>query len=108
MKEKYQNVINRIEEYEEIKKIMEDQKEIEESLERELIEDIDFLIQERSTKYSMPSLDELNQRYRGLLVRAQAHFEIQQNQAALKDSWKILRVMHDHRKVSHLLTLLRE
>ena len=75
---------------------------------KKLIEDIDFLIQERSTKYSMPSLDELNQRYRGLLVRAQAHFEIQQNQAALKDSWKILRVMHDHRKVSHLLTLLRE
>ena len=75
---------------------------------KKLIEDIDFLIQERSTSYRMSSLDELNQRYRGLLVRAQAHFEIQQNQAALKDSWKILRVMHDHRKVSHLLTLLRE
>ena len=75
---------------------------------KKLIEDIDFLIQERSTSYRMSSLDELNQRYRGLLVRAQAYFEIQQNQAALKDSWKILRVMHDHRKVSHLLTLLRE
>jgi len=75
---------------------------------KKLIEDIDFLIQERSTSYRMSSLDELNQRYRGLLVRAQAHFEIQQNQAALKDSWKILRVMHGHRKVSHLLTLLRE
>tara|TARA_Y100000590_G_scaffold8765_1_gene10901 strand:+ start:1415 stop:1864 length:450 start_codon:yes stop_codon:yes gene_type:complete len=75
---------------------------------KKLIEDIDFLIQERSTSYRMSSLDELNQRYRGLLVRAQAHFEIQQNQAALKDSWKILRAMHGHRKVSHLLTLLRE
>ena len=75
---------------------------------KKLIEDIDFLIQERSTGYRMPSLDKLNQKYRGLLVRAQAHFEIQQNQAALKDSWKILRVMHGHRKVSHLLTLLRE
>ena len=75
---------------------------------KKLIEDIDFLIQERSTSYSMSSLDELNQRYRGLLVRVQAHFEIQQNQAVLKDSWKILRVMHGHRKVSHLLTLLRE
>ena len=51
---------------------------------KKLIEDIDFLIQERSTSYRMSSLDELNQRYRGLLVRAQAHFEIQQNQAALK------------------------
>jgi len=75
---------------------------------KKLIEDIDFLIQERSTKYSMSSLDGLNQRYRGLLVRAQAHFEIQENLVALKDSWKILRVMHGHRKVSHLLTLLRE
>ena len=53
-------------------------------------------------------LDELNQRYRGLLVRVQTYFETEQNLVALKDSWKILRVMHDHRKVSHLLTLLRE
>ena len=75
---------------------------------KKLIEDIDFLIQERSASYRMSSLDELNQRYRGLLVRAHAHFEILQNQAALKDSWKILRAMHGHRKVSHLLTLLRE
>ena len=75
---------------------------------KKLIEDIDFLIQERTTNYSMSRLDELNQRYRGLLVRAQAHFEMQENLVALKDSWKILRVMHDHRKVSHLLTLLRE
>ncbi len=73
-----------------------------------LIEDINVLIKEKSSNYSMSSLDELNQRYRGLLVRAQAHFEIQKNLAALKDSWKVLRVMHDHRKVSHLLTVLRE
>ena len=68
---------------------------------KKLIEDIDLLIQERSTKYSMSSLDGLNQRYRGLLVRAQAHFEIQENLVALKDSWKILRVMHGHRTVSY-------
>ena len=75
---------------------------------KQLIEDINVLIKEKSSNYSMSNLDELNQRYRGLLVRAQAHFEIQKNLAALKDSWKVLRVMHDHRKVSHLLTLLRE
>ena len=34
--------------------------------------------------------------------------EVEQNLDALKDSWKILRLMHGHRKVSHLLTLLRE
>ena len=75
---------------------------------KQLIEDINVLIKEKSSNYSMSNLDELNQRYRGLLVRAQAHFEIQKNLAALKDSWKVLRVMHDHRKVSHLLTVLRE
>ena len=56
----------------------------------------------------MSSLDKLNQRFRDLLVRVQTYFEKEKNLEALKDSWKILRVMHGHRKVSHLLTLLRE
>ena len=75
---------------------------------KKINQDIDFLIQEKNIKYDLSRLDELNQRYRGLLVRVQAYFETEQNLVALKDSWKILRVMHDHRKVSHLLTLLRE
>ena len=75
---------------------------------KKLSQDVDFLIQEKNLKYNMSSLDELNQRYRGLLVRVQTYFEAEQNRVALKDSWEILRVMHSHRKVSHLLTLLRE
>ena len=75
---------------------------------KKLIQDADVLVGQKDFDYNLSSLDELNQRYRGLLVRAQTHFEKEQNLVALKDSWKILRVMHDHRKVSHLLTLLRE
>ena len=75
---------------------------------KKINQDIDFLIQEKNIQYDLSRLDELNQRYRGLLVRVQAYFEAEKNLVALKDSWKILRVMHSHRKVSHLLTLLRE
>ena len=75
---------------------------------KKLIQDTAVLIGQKDFDYNMSSLDELNQTYRGLLVRAQTHFEKEQNLEALKDSWKVLRIMHGHRKVSHLLTLLRE
>ena len=75
---------------------------------KKLNQDVDLRNQEKNIQYDLSRLDELNQRYRGLLVRVQAYFETEQNLVALKDSWKILRVMHSHRKVSHLLTLLRE
>jgi len=75
---------------------------------KKLSQDVEVLIEQKNLKYNMSSLDELNQRFRGLLVRAQTYFETEENLEALKDSWKILRVMHGHRKVSHLLTLLRE
>ena len=75
---------------------------------KKLIQDAAVLFGQKDFDYNMSSLDELNQTYRGLLVRAQTHFEKEQNLEALKDSWKVLRIMHGHRKVSHLLTLLRE
>ena len=75
---------------------------------KKLSQDVEVLIEQKNLKYNMSSLDELNQRFRGLLVRAQTYFETEENLEALKDSWKILRVIHGHRKVSHLLTLLRE
>ena len=75
---------------------------------KQLSQDIEVLIVQKNLKYNMSSLDELNQRFRDLLVRVQTYFETEENLEALKDSWKILRVMHGHRKVSHLLTLLRE
>ena len=75
---------------------------------KKLSQDAEVLIEQKNLKYNMSSLDELNQNFRDLLVRAQTYFETEENLEALKDSWKILRVMHGHRKVSHLLTLLRE
>ena len=75
---------------------------------KKLSQDIEVLIKQKNLKYNMSSLDKLNQRFRDLLVRVQTYFETEENLEALKDSWKILRVMHGHRKVSHLLTLLRE
>ena len=75
---------------------------------KKLCQDVEVLIEQKNLKYNMSSLDELNQNFRDLLVRAQTYFETEENLEALKDSWKILRVMHGHRKVSHLLTLLRE
>jgi hypothetical protein len=98
-------VKNLIEENNMIKDFLE--KYVKNIKDKELIQDADVLIGQKDFDYNMSSLDELNQMYRGLLVRAQTHFEKEQNLVALKDSWKILRIMHGHRKVSHLLTLLR-
>ena len=75
---------------------------------KKLSQDVEVLIKQKNLKYNMSSLDKLNQRFRDLLVRVQTYFETEENLEALKDSWKILRLMHGHRKVSHLLTLLRE
>ena len=75
---------------------------------KKLSQDVEVLIEQKNLKYNMSSLDKLNQKFRDLLVRVQTYFETEENLEALKDSWKILRVMHGHRKVSHLLTLLRE
>ena len=61
---------------------------------KKLIQDANILIGQTDFDYNMSSLDELNQKYRGLLVRAQTRFEEEQNLVALKDSWKILRIMH--------------
>ena len=83
------------------------EKYVKNTKDKKLIQEANVLIGQKDFDYNMSSLDELNQRYRGLLVRAQTHFEKEQNLVALKDSWKILRIMHGHRKVSHLLTLLK-
>jgi hypothetical protein len=98
-------VKNLIEENNMIKDFLE--KYVKDIKDKKLIQDADVLVGQKDFDYNLSSLDELNQMYRGLLVRAQTHFEKEQNLLALKDSWKILRIMHGHRKVSHLLTLLR-
>ena len=53
------------------------------------------------------SLDESNQNLRVVLVKAQTYFEQNLDREALKDCWKILRIMHQHRKVSHFIPLLK-
>ena len=98
-------VKNLIEENNMIKDFLE--KYVKDIKDKKPIQDADVLVGQKDFDYNLSSLDELNQMYRGLLVRAQTHFEKEQNLLALKDSWKILRIMHGHRKVSHLLTLLR-
>ena len=98
-------VKNLIEENNMIKDFLE--KYVKNTKDKKLIQEANVLMGQKDFDYNMTSLDELNQRYRSLLVRAQTHFEKEQNLVALKDSWKILRIMHGHRKVSHLLTLLR-
>ena len=98
-------VKNLIEENNMIKDFLE--KYVKDIKDKKLIQDADVLVGQKDFDYNLSSLDELNQMYRGLLVRAQTHFEKEQNLVALKDSWKILRIMHGHRKVSHLLTLLK-
>tara|TARA_B100001750_G_C15129792_1_gene409217 strand:+ start:119 stop:568 length:450 start_codon:yes stop_codon:yes gene_type:complete len=74
---------------------------------KQLAQDIEFQIKQKGSKYDVSILDEVNQNLRGILVRAHSYFENDRNSVALRECWKILRVMHDHRKVSHLLTLLR-
>ena len=74
---------------------------------RDLVQEIELLIKVKSAKYDISTLDEANQKLRGSLVKTQSYFEDECNPEALRESWKILRVMHTHRKVSHLLTLLK-
>jgi len=76
-------------------------------IDRDLIQEIDLLTKVKKPKYDISTLDELNQEFRGTLVKTHAYFEKESNSEALKEIWRILRVMHNHRKVSHLLTLLK-
>jgi hypothetical protein len=76
-------------------------------IDRVLIQEIDLLIKVKRPKYDISALDELNQELRGTLVKTQAYFEKESNPEALKEIWKILRIMHSHRKVSHLLAVLK-
>ena len=72
-----------------------------------LSRDIEVLIKHKRTKYDVSILDELNQNLRGILVKTQTYFEEEGNSKALRECWEILRIMHSHRKMSHLLTLLK-
>ena len=53
------------------------------------------------------TLDNFNQKIRQIFVEAQEHLEESKDSKYLKESWIILREMHGHRKVSHMLDLLK-
>lgn len=53
------------------------------------------------------TLDNFNQKIRQIFVEAQKHLEESKDSKYLKESWIVLREMHGHRKVSHMLDLLK-
>ena len=53
------------------------------------------------------TLDNFNQKIRQIFVEAQEHLEELKDSKYLKESWIVLREMHGHRKVSHMLDLLK-
>ena len=73
-------VKNLIEENNMIKDFLE--KYVKNTKDKKLIQEANVLIGQKDFDYNMSSLDELNQRYRGILVRDQTHFEKEQNLVA--------------------------
>lgn len=53
------------------------------------------------------TLDHFNQKLRQIFVEAQEDLEGSRDLEHLKESWIVLREMHGHRKVSHMLDLLK-
>ena len=53
------------------------------------------------------TLDNFNQKIRQIFVEAQEDLEESKDSKYLKESWIVLREMHGHRKVSHMLDLLK-
>ena len=53
------------------------------------------------------TLDNFNQKIRQIFVEAQEYLEESKDSKYLKESWIVLREMHGHRKVSHMLDLLK-
>ena len=53
------------------------------------------------------TLDNFNQKIRQIFIEAQECLEESEDSKYLKESWIVLREMHGHRKVSHMLDLLK-
>ena len=65
------------------------------------------LTSETTENIKFSTLDIRNQKLRRILVQAQTYFEKKQDSEAIIECWKILRTMHSHRKISHLLSILQ-
>jgi hypothetical protein len=73
----------------------------------ELIEKIKKAELVNLSDIKISTLDLFNQKLRKIFVETQEHLEESKDTEFLKESWVILREMHAHRKVSHLLDLLK-
>ena len=68
---------------------------------------ISTLTSETTENIKFSTLDIRNQKLRRILVQAQTYFEKKQDSEAIIECWKILRTMHSHRNISHLLSILQ-
>ena len=69
----------------------------------DLAQRIDDIESSGPTDIKISSLDEFNQKLKGLLIQAHSELEEKNQSSALKDIWIVLRAIHQNRKVNHLL-----
>ena len=73
---------------------------------KELLKEIDLIQVEEGLEQS--ALDEQNQLLRAILVKAHEEIDSRDDIEVKRDCLKLLREMHSHRKVSHLIGLLQQ
>ena len=73
---------------------------------KELLKEIDLIQVKEGLQQS--ALDEQNQLLRAILVKAHEEIESRDDIEVKRDSLKLLREMHSHRKVSDLIGLLQQ
>ena len=72
-----------------------------------LIQKIEECESSKLPDIKISTLDHFNQKLRQIFVEAQEDLEGSKDSEHLKKSWIVLREMHGHRKVSHMLDLLQ-
>ena len=73
----------------------------------QLIDQIKEVNTVKLSDIKISTLDPFNQKLRKIFAETQQYLEESKDSDLLKESWIILREMHAHRKVSHLLDLLK-
>ena len=74
---------------------------------RTLIQKIEEFESMELPDIKISTLDNFNQKIRQIFIEAQECLEESEDSKYLKESWIVLREMHGHRKVSHMLDLLK-
>ena len=72
-------------------------------LTQELAKEIEIIEESKPIDIKISSLDEFNQNLKTLLIQAHSEFEEMNQFSALKDTWNVLAIIHQNRKVNHLL-----